>query len=167
MISKKYNPFQALVLRISASKLGAWLLARSLHHFDTLLLRWSRGRVNLTSLLTGAPVVHVTTTGAKSGLPRSVPLLCIRDEKDPQNFALIATNFGQKNYPAWYFNLKAHPHATCSIGGDIRHYLAHEASGEEYARFWEYAASVYIGYPLYKQRIQGRRVPILVMIPLQ
>jgi len=167
MIARKHNPFQTIVLRIAATSPAAWLLARTLPQVDNFCMRLSGERVNITSLLTGIPLAHVTTTGAKSGLPRSVPLLCIRDEGNPGTFALIATNFGQEHYPAWYFNLKVHPHATCSIGRDTRQYLAHEATGEEYARFWRFAAGVYFGYALYKQRIHGRDVPIMVMTPLQ
>jgi deazaflavin-dependent oxidoreductase (nitroreductase family) len=120
----------------------------------------------MTSLFTGLPVVILTSQGAKSGLPRTVPLFCIRDESNPASFALIGTNFGQKHYPAWYFNLKAHPKAVCSIAGQTGHYLAHEAQAEEYDRFWQSASDTYLGYPIYKQRIIGRRVPIVVMVPI-
>ena len=121
----------------------------------------------MTGLFTGLTVVIVTATGAKSGLPRTLPLLCIRDEQDSATFALIATNWGQEHYPAWYFNLKANPRAVCSIAGKTGQYLAHEAAGEEYARYWQDAADTYKGYPLYKQRIHGRKIPIMVMSPLR
>jgi deazaflavin-dependent oxidoreductase (nitroreductase family) len=167
MTQKKYNLFYSVMQRIAASPPGAYFFARTLHHFDRVFLRLSAGRVTMASLVSGLPVVVVTTTGAKSGLPRSVPLLCIRDERDPATFALIATNWGQQHYPAWYFNLKANPHASCSIAGKTEQYLAHEAADEEYARFWQYAVDAYIGYPLYKQRIHGRSIPIMVMSPLK
>ncbi len=109
----------------------------------------------------------LTTTGAKSGLPRTVPLLYIRDENHPNSFALIATNWGQRTYPAWYFNLKANPEALCVIEGKAGSYLAHEAAGDEYDRFWQYATNTYFGYTLYKQRISGRRIPIMVMKAIQ
>jgi deazaflavin-dependent oxidoreductase (nitroreductase family) len=167
MTTQKPNPFQNMVLKLAATRPAAWLLSGSLHRIDRLCLRCTGGRVSMTSLLTGLPVVHVTTTGAKSGLPRSTPLLCIRDEAEPRNLVLIATNFGQERCPAWYFNLKAHPQAACSIGGDVQHYLAHEACDDEYARLWQLAARTYAGYAMYKQRIHGRRVPVIVMTPVQ
>ena len=165
MTRKKYNPVHSIMQKIAASPPGAWFYARTLHHFDGLFLRLSGGRVTMTSLVAGLPLVIVTTTGAKSGVPRTVPLLCIRDERDPAAFAIIATNWGQQRYPAWYFNLKANPRAACSIAGKTGQYLAHEATDEEYARFWQYATDTYIGYPLYKQRIHGRNIPIMVMTP--
>jgi deazaflavin-dependent oxidoreductase (nitroreductase family) len=165
MTQKKYSHFHYTMQKIASSPPGAWFFARTLHHFDRLFLGLSGGRATMTSLVAGMPMVIVTTIGAKSGLPRTLPLLCIRDENAPGTFALIATNWGQHHYPAWYFNLKANPRATCSIAGQTREYLAHEAAGEEYERFWQYAADTYIGYPLYKQRIHGRRIPIMVMTP--
>lgn len=167
MPQKKYRPLHALMQRIAASPPGAWYHSRTLHLVDGLFLRLSGGRITLTSLATGLPIVNVTTTGAKSGLPRTIPLICIRDEYNQANFALIATNWGQKHYPAWYFNLKANPQATCAIAGKSGQYLAHEAADEEYAHFWQYAANTYMGYPLYRQRISGRSIPIMVMTPYQ
>ena len=162
---KKYNPFHTVMQKIAASKPGTWFYARALHHFDRIFLRLSGGRVSMTSLVGGLPIVVVTMKGAKSGLPRTIPLLCVRNEINPTTFAIIATNWGQQRYPAWYFNLKAYPRATCSFAGESGKYLAHEATGEEYARFWQYATDTYIGYPLYKQRISGRSIPIMVMTP--
>jgi len=78
------------------------VLRSHLHHFDHVAFKLSGGRATLTSALAGLPVVHLTTTGAKSGLPRTLPLLCIRDERNPDTFALVASNWGQTHYPAWY-----------------------------------------------------------------
>jgi len=165
MTNKRYSPLQSLIHKITSSRPGAWLASRTMHHFDHMFLKLTGGRSTMTSLVAGLPVVILTTTGAKSGLPRTLPLLCIRDEQDPTTFALIGSNWGQAHYPAWYFNLKANPQATCSIQGEIGEYMAHEAGGEEYERFWQYAENTYLGYLLYKQRTGKRRIPIMVMIP--
>jgi deazaflavin-dependent oxidoreductase (nitroreductase family) len=77
-----------------------------LHHLDRPVLRLSRGRYSLTRLLAGLPVVTVTTIGAKSGQPRSLPLVAL---PDGEHVILIASNYGQKHHPAWYYNLRAHP----------------------------------------------------------
>ncbi len=163
MARQRRSAFHAINQKIASSRPGAWSFARTLHHIDPLVLRLTGGRSTLTSLLAGAPVVMVTTTGAKSGLPRTVPLLCIRDRSDPDRFALVASNWGQRHYPAWYFNLKANPRATCALAGHVATYGAREASGEEYERFWQRATEAYLGYPLYKQRASHRRIPIMVM----
>jgi hypothetical protein len=62
--------------------------------------------------------------------------------------------------------LKANPRAICAIGGKVGEYMAHEASGEEYERFWQCALDTYIGYPNYKQRVDERHIPIMVMTPV-
>lgn len=165
MKEKNYSTLNKLVQRIASSGPGSWLLARALHHLDRLVLRWSQGRATLTSTLSGAPVVSLTTTGAKSGLPRSVPLLCIRDRRDPKRFALVASNWGQRRHPAWYYNLKANPQARVTIDGQARDYRAQEATDEEYERFWNYARETYFGFDLYRKRAGDRHIPILVLTP--
>ena len=104
-----YSFFHGLVQKIGSSRFGAWFYARTMHprRFQT-----EGGRATVTSVLAGLPVVLLTTTGVKSGLPRTLPLLCIRDERNPTTFALVASNWGQTHYPAWYLNLKANPRAT-------------------------------------------------------
>jgi len=149
-----------------STRAGSWFGSRTLPHFDRLFLKLSDGRTNMTAILGGAPIVVVTSIGAKSGLPRTHPLICIWDQDNPDTFALIASNWGKKHYPAWYFNLKANPRVTCTIDGQDGEYVAHQAEGEEYKRFWQYAEAVYRGYPNYKQRVGDRDVPIMVMTPV-
>lgn len=167
MTNRRCSPFQSLVQKFAATRFGSWFGSVALHHLDGLVLKLTRGRSTMTRIVSGLPVVILTTVGAKSGMPRTVPLLCIRDEVEPIKFALIATNWGQFHHPGWYFNLKANPQAKCSFGVQSGKYLAHEANGEEYERFWRYAARMYAGYTRYKQRAGIRRIPIMVMTPLK
>jgi deazaflavin-dependent oxidoreductase (nitroreductase family) len=153
----------SLVQKMASSRPGAWTLSRILHHFDRIFLKLTGGRATLTSLLAGVPVVMLTTTGARSGLARTVPVLSIRDEGDANAFAIIASNWGQRRHPAWYFNLKANPRARCLIDGKVRDCLAREAEGGEYERFWQLGRNLYPGFSLYEQRAGDRRIPIIVM----
>ena len=165
MAVQDYSRFQRFIQKIASSRPGAWFFARTLHHFDRIVLKLSGGKTTMTGILAGLPVVYVTATGAKSGLPRTLPLIYIRDSSNPDSFALIASNYGQYHNPAWYYNLKANPRAQCLIEGQSEEYLAHEASGEEYDRYWQAACDTYVGYPLYKQGAAHRRIPIMVMTP--
>jgi deazaflavin-dependent oxidoreductase (nitroreductase family) len=117
----------------------------------------------LTSYIAGLPMVVLTTTGAKSGLKRTTPLLAIREGDDDTCFALIASNWGQDHHPGWYHNLKANPQATATIKGVSREYRAYEANGEEYDDYWQRASQIYFGYMLYKKRVGDRRIPIMVL----
>lgn len=162
--SPKQGSLQASIQALSSTAVGAWLLARVLRYLDRFALRLSGGRRTLTSMLAGLPVVQVTTTGARTGKPRTSALVPIRDRSNPERFALVASNFGQHHFPAWYFNLKKNPRAVCSVDGQTRNYVANEAGGDEYERFSKYATETYAGYALYRQRA-GRRIPIMVMEP--
>ena len=166
MMPTRYATFHSLIQTLAASRPGSWFLSRVLRPMDRLLLKLTRGRLSLTALLAGLPVVMVTTTGARTGLPRTLPLLPIWEPSQPGTFALIASNWGQHHFPAWYFNLKKNPLAVCSLDGHVSRYRSHEAAGEEYERFWAYATATYFGYALYRQRA-GRRVPVLVLTPLE
>jgi F420H(2)-dependent quinone reductase len=90
MNKNRYSFFHAFVQTVASSRPGAWFYARSLHYFDRVFFKLSGGRATMTGALAGLPVVILTTTGAKSGLPRTLPLLCIRDERNPATFALVA-----------------------------------------------------------------------------
>jgi deazaflavin-dependent oxidoreductase (nitroreductase family) len=156
------NWLQKTTVRIAVSVVGATLGARLVHHVDRLALRWSHGRFTLTTLLTGLEVLCLTTTGAKSGQPRTVPLLAI-PHRDGQ-FILIASNWGQARHPAWYYNLLAHPQVTVTRNGRTQPYHARETSGEERERCWQIALQTYPGYAAYKRRTT-RRIPVILLTP--
>jgi len=159
----QHNLFQRLVQNFASTRPGAWFGSHVLHTADRAAFQLSGGRSTLTSHLAGLPMVMLSTTGAKSGLPRTTPLVAIRHEADLCRFALIASNWGQDHHPGWYHNLKANPVATCTIEGVSRAYRAHEASGEEYDYYWQRASQTYFAYTLYKQRVGNRRIPIMVL----
>src|SRR5512136_29060 len=143
------NVFQRGLHPLLRTKLSGWFLARTLHHLDRPVLRLSRGRYSLTSLLAGLPVVMVTTIGAKSGQPRHLPLVAI---PDGENVILIASNFGQKHHPAWYYNLLTHPQVQLTYERQTVTYAARETTGEERERCWQHAVDLYSGYAQYGER---------------
>jgi F420H(2)-dependent quinone reductase len=71
--------WQRILQVLPASRLGAWIFSYRLHHVDRPLFRLSNGRLSVPGVLTGLPVVMLKTVGAKSGRPRTVPLVGIRD----------------------------------------------------------------------------------------
>jgi deazaflavin-dependent oxidoreductase (nitroreductase family) len=104
----------------------------------------------------------LTTTGAKSGQPRSWPLLGLRDE---DRIAVIAANYGQRHHPAWYHNLRANPRATVVVDGAATPVMARETEGIERDRLWRAALRIYPGYATYERRAAPRRIPIVVLTP--
>src|SRR5512143_1195888 len=127
-LTHRPNAAQRALHTITRTKIGSWFFARTLHHLDRPVLRLSHGRYSLTSVLAGLPVVAVTTIGAKSGQPRTLPLVAI---PDGENVILIASNFGQQQHPAWYYNLQAHPEVRLTYEGKTVTYLARETDGDE------------------------------------
>lgn len=166
MEPKKYPFIHSMNQKIATTRLGSWFYARTLHHFDRAFLLLSGGRTTMSSLLAGLPVAWVTATGAKSGRPRTVPLVYVPIDPNAHSIALIASNYGQRHNPAWYYNLKANPRVTCRLKDGTREYLARETSGEEYDRIWEHAKSIYLGYSLYKQRASHRNIRIMALTPV-
>jgi deazaflavin-dependent oxidoreductase (nitroreductase family) len=167
MSEKDLSAFNTFARKLASSRFGGWLSIRMLHHVDRMVFGLTSGRTTLSRMLTGLPEVMLTTVGARSGQQRTSPLACIRDKANPEFFAVIASNWGQDHHPGWYYNLKAHPHARCSFGEQSGEFVAHEAVGDEYEKFWRYAVDTYYGYELYKQRAGSRHIPIMVMVPIQ
>ena len=165
MAIKSYGLFHVLVQRLASTGIGTWYFSKTQQHLDSAFLGIG-GKRTVTNMLSGLPVVVVTARGATSGKPRSVPLLYIRNEDKPDEFAIVATNFGRSQYPAWYRNQKANPEAEGSIDGNTKRYVAREADAEEYGRYWQLAASTYFGFAKYKRRIADKRpIPVMVMRP--
>lgn len=158
-----YSKINSWIHWTASTRPGIWFFSRILHHIDRALLKLTKNKTTLTGLLAGLPIVILYATGAKSGLAREVPLVYIEDETDPNRFALVASNYGQRHHPTWYFNLKANPQAICSLKGRSGVYNAHEAVRDEYDRFWQAALETYPGYHNYQKLAGGRRIPIVVM----
>jgi hypothetical protein len=64
-----------IAVKLTSSRAGAWYFTRVSHHFDRFLLKATRGRIHSVP---GMPVLSVTTSGAKSGLPRTTPLVYVQ-----------------------------------------------------------------------------------------
>ena len=120
-------------------------------------------RHTLASLVSGLPIVMLTTTGARSGTPRTVPLLGL---PCPEGIAVIASNFGQRPHPGWYHNLRARPEAEIAVRGVRRRVRAVEASPELRARLWAQGLRTSPGWAAYERRADNRRIAVFVLEPL-
>jgi deazaflavin-dependent oxidoreductase (nitroreductase family) len=161
-LERRPNAFQRWLQWILSSKPARWLFPRILHPVDRFVYRLTGKRQTLTSSIAGLPVLLLTTQGAKSGEPHTIPLLGI---SQGGKIILIASNFGQHHFPGWYYNLRAHPQATIAVDGKTGEYTAREIANEdEYNLCWSLATAVYKGYNVYKA-VAGRRIPIFLMEP--
>jgi deazaflavin-dependent oxidoreductase (nitroreductase family) len=160
--TNKPNTFQRAFHRVLMLRPVTAILIKILHRTDTLLWKLNGGRFSLTSALAGLPTFKVTTIGAKSKLPRTLPLIGLADG---EKIALIASNFGQAHNPAWYHNLKANPECQVQVNGIGKTYIARETEGQEHEQYWNTAVSYYAGYAAYKIRAGNRRIPVMVLDP--
>jgi deazaflavin-dependent oxidoreductase (nitroreductase family) len=110
-----------------------------------------------------APVLLLTSTGRKSGKPRTNPLLYARAG---DGYAVIASKGGAPQHPLWYLNLQASPHAEVTVGRETRHVHARDAEGEERERLWRALTDVYPGYDKYAEKT-SRRIPVVVLEPVE
>ena len=107
------------------------------------------------------PVLLLTTTGRKSGRPRTQPLAYTRAG---EGYAVIASKGGAAQHPFWYLNLRADPLADVTVGRVTRTVRARDAEGEERDRLWRQLADVYSGYDKYARKT-SRRIPVIVLEP--
>ncbi len=161
---RRPNLFQRGLLYIFMQKSVTAVITPILHRVDGFFWRISGGRFFFSSKLIGIPAFRITSIGAKSKRPRALVLygFC-----EGEKIALIASNFGRTNNPSWYYNLKANPICRVEWKGISREYFAHESEGEERENFWNMAVSYYKGYELYAVRASHRRIPVMVLEPLE
>jgi deazaflavin-dependent oxidoreductase (nitroreductase family) len=156
------NRLQRLVWKVSSSRPGAWLFAKTLHHIDRLVLRLSRGRVTVPGVLAGLPVITLATTGARTGQRREVPLVGV---PSGDQIAVIGTRFGQPRTPGWYFNLRADPRAELGYRDRTVPVVAREAEGDEREAVWARGCQLYAGYQAYARRLDHRPIHVMVLEP--
>ena len=126
-------------------------------------MKFTRGKFTISEIL-GWSIIQLTTIGAKTNQPCTMPLVGVFDYR---KIALIASSFGRKHNPGWYYNLKTHPECEVQCSGRAGKYIAHEAAGHEYERYWQMAVSLYEGYDKYRQRAAHRHIPVMVLEPKQ
>ena len=156
----KPNRVQRTVLRLAAIQFNSRWLSILLPRLDPPVIYLSRGRTSLTTLLTGLPVVILTTRGRRSGQPRRHTLVGIPDEG---KIILIASNFGRPAHPGWYYNLRADPRAQLSLDGHTYRCLARLASGVEREEYLHRAEGIYPGFRAYQQRAAPREIGVFVL----
>jgi deazaflavin-dependent oxidoreductase (nitroreductase family) len=160
VVHRAPNPVQRGVQKVASSAPGAWVFSHTLHHVDRWLLKVSKGRYSVPGVMTGLPALTLTTTGRKTGQPRSNPLLAV-----PHGDALVllGTGWGQERTPAWVGNLLAHPEATIAMNGVEVAVRATKVEDPEVRReLFAEASSLYPGYDLYPSRAAHREIVVFL-----
>ena len=154
------NVFHRGMRTFAATKVGVALLRPTANRLDQVITKFTGGRRSFAGIATGVPAVMLTTTGAKSGEPRTVAVYGI---PHPDGLALIASNFGGAKHPAWYHNLKANPEVTVSVEGDTWQATARTATPRERDEIWAKGLEIYPGWTKYEARAGKRRIEAFVL----
>ena len=154
------GPTRRFVRTMVATRMGSWCARHLLHHLDRTAFRWSRGRFTVTALVAGLPVVMLTTTGSRTGLPRSVPVLGF---PMASQIAVAAGNFGSRQEPGWCLNLRKNPRATILIDGHMRAVMAEEVAGERREQVGQRAVAIYPGAREYARRAGTREIGVFIL----
>jgi deazaflavin-dependent oxidoreductase (nitroreductase family) len=109
----------------------------------------------------GAPVLLLTSTGAKSGQRRTAPLMYM---PDGERMVIFASKGGAPTNPAWYHNLRANPSATVEVGTDTVDVDAAVTSGEERERLFKRQAELYPQFAEYAEKTT-REIPVVALTP--
>ena len=107
----------------------------------------------------GAPILLLTTKGARSGTTYTTPLVYTRDAG---RLVVIASKGGAPTNPAWFHNLVANPTVTLEVGPDRYEATATVAQGDERDRLFDAQAALMPNFAQY-QRNTTRRIPVVVL----
>jgi deazaflavin-dependent oxidoreductase (nitroreductase family) len=132
---------------LASTKPGSWLV-RTMTPLDRKLLVRSSGRFTVLGPI-GAPILLLSTIGAKSGALRTSPLLFARDGG---RLLVAGSNFGQEHHPAWTRNLIKNPLATVTIGGKAIAARAQLLEGDEAEAAYEQMVAITTVYDVYRGR---------------
>lgn len=108
----------------------------------------------------GSKILLLTTTGRKSGKPRTTPLI-YEDAGDGQ-YVIVASKGGAPEHPGWYENLAKTPEVELQVKDDVFAARARTAEGEERERLWKLAAQQWPDYDTYQQKTD-REIPVVVL----
>jgi deazaflavin-dependent oxidoreductase (nitroreductase family) len=119
--------------------------------------RANNGKVS--GQFSGAPLLLLTTTGAKTGRSITKPLAY---SKDGDRIVLIASFAGAPNNPAWFTNLVANPTVTVELGGERFQARAIVTSGAERQRLFDNQAKQMAVFNDYQKKTT-RQIPVVVL----
>ncbi len=107
----------------------------------------------------GTQTLLLTTTGRKSGEPRTTPLIY---GTDGDSFLIVASKGGSDEPPAWYLNLSENPEVEVQVKADRFKARARTATAEEKPELWRRMVAEWPSYDEY-QANTDREIPIVVL----
>ncbi len=107
----------------------------------------------------GTTILLLTTTGRRSGEPRTTPLI---HRSEGEKWVIVASKGGAPAHPSWFENLQADPNAEIELPGEQVPVVASVARGDERTRLWSLMTEVWPAYEEYQQKTE-REIPVVVL----
>jgi len=107
----------------------------------------------------GVTTLLLTTTGRRSGQPRTTPLIYGRDG---DRYLVVASRGGAPQHPAWYENLVAKPEIEVQVMADRFKARARTAAKAEKPALWTIMAKIWPPYEEYQART-SREIPVVII----
>jgi len=136
-------------------KLNKYIVA-----IDRVIQRLTRGHLGMVRLA-GLPGLTLTVAGAKSGIPRSVPLLCI---PYGEGWLIAGTNWGAPRPPAWIANVSHASEASVNFEGRVVAVAPRELVGDELTTAWAHMLQTWPNYDVYATRV-SRPIRVFLLEP--
>jgi deazaflavin-dependent oxidoreductase (nitroreductase family) len=149
--------------QLATTKTGLAMWRRFAAPIEAPIMKATGGRVRLNLAV---PIVVLSSTGARSGQRREIPLAYFTDGDD---VILIASNYGGERHPAWYHNLLAHPECELHIGSRGGRFLARETTGPDRDRLYALAVErLNRVFDLHQKRSgEFRSIPVMRLTPAE
>ena len=131
-----------------------------IHDFNTRVIeefRANGGKVD--GMFAHVPLLLLTTRGAKSGQPRTTPLIHLADG---DRLVVIASKGGSPTHPAWYHNITAHPEVTIELGTETFPAHAEIAAEPERTRLFTAAKEIWPQLQQYEENTE-RTIPVVIL----
>jgi deazaflavin-dependent oxidoreductase (nitroreductase family) len=134
---------------------------KAMNAVHRVLLTVSGGRIGWSAM--DMPVLELTTTGRKSGKPRSVMLTS--PVQEGSTLVIVASRGGDDHHPAWFLNVRDQPAVEVALQGAPRApYTARVATADERARLWPKVTADHANYAGYQRRTE-REIPLVLLEP--
>ena len=144
-----------IVERVGGSRSFLRVAPKIVPPIDRFVHRVSGGRWTMTQLY--LPTILLTTTGRKSGEPRTAPLATL---PDGDRWIVVGSNFGREHHPAWTHNLLANPEASLVFKGttyQVKGRLIDDAEREE---LWPRIIKMWPNFNKYSAYSGGRELRV-------
>jgi deazaflavin-dependent oxidoreductase (nitroreductase family) len=147
---------------VASLGLSLWALASRVPQVSAIHVRMYRllgGRL-VDRVTLGGRAGLLTTTGRRSGRPRSVVLGLFRCGGE---LVVAGSNGGLDREPAWVLNLRADPHAELQVGRDRHRFVAQFLEGDEWQDCWDQLAEAHPAYEQARRR-SHRAIPLVRLL---